>query len=75
MGLWKLVKAGDHAWLFDLENDLGEKANLSKKKPEVLKKLEKALEKCQSQMKPPAWPSKLNRRKMESDGVPYEINI
>ena len=75
MGLWKLVKAGDHAWLFDLENDLSEKTNLAKKKPEVLQKLEKALEKWQSQMKPPAWPSKSNRRKMQIDGVPYELNI
>jgi arylsulfatase A-like enzyme len=75
MGSWKLVKAGEHAWLFDLQNDLGEKTNLAKKKPEVLQKLEKALEKWQSQMKPPAWPSKSNRRKMQIDGVPYELNI
>ena len=75
MGSWKLVKAGDHAWLFDLKNDLGEKTNLAKKKPEVLRKLEKALEKWQSQMKPPAWPSKSNRRKILIDGVPYELNI
>ncbi len=28
-----------------------------------------------NQIKPPAWPSKPNRRKVDIDGVPYELNI
>ena len=75
LGNWKLVKAGEHSWLFDLEKDPGEKTNLAKEKPGILEKLEKALLQWQKEMKPPAWPSKPNRRKVEIDGVPWEMNI
>lgn len=74
-GKWKMVKAGAHTWLFDLSKDIGEKTNLSRKHPDTVEQLEKALKKWQSEMSPPAWPSKPNRRKIEVDGVPYEINI
>ncbi len=74
-GKWKLVKAGDHNWLFDLSKDIGEKSNLAKEHPDTVEKLEKALKKWQSEMSPPAWPSKPNRRKTMIDGVPYELNI
>ena len=75
LGKWKLVKAGEHSWLFDLEKDPGEKTNLAKQKPGILEKLEKALLQWQKEMKPPAWPSKPNRRKVEIDGVAWEMNI
>ena len=75
IGQWKLIRSGDHTWLFDLKNDIGETVNLAKKKAEVLKQMEKALKQWQSQMKPPAWPSKPNRRKVDIEGVPYELNI
>ena len=48
---------------------------LAKQKPEVVRKLEKTLNEWQSQMKPPAWPSKPNRPIVDIDGVPYELNI
>ena len=75
LGKWKLVKAGSHSWLFDLDKDIGETVNLAKEKPEILDKLEKALRQWQGGMKPPAWPSKPNRRKVDIDGVPWEMNI
>ena len=75
MGKWKLVKAGEHSWLFDLDKDIGETINLAEEKPQVLEKLEAALRRWQGEMKPPAWPSKPNRRKMEIDGIPWEMNI
>jgi arylsulfatase A-like enzyme len=75
MGRWKLIKTRDHAWLFDLENDIGESVNLAKKKPQILQRIENALRQWQSRMKPPAWPSKPNRRRVDIDGVPYELNI
>lgn len=75
LGDWKLIVAGDHEFLFDLNSDVGETKNLAQQEPEVLKRLERALNDWQSQMKPPAWPSKPNRRKVDIDGVPYEVNI
>ena len=75
LGPWKLVKAGDHTWLFDLDSDIGETTNLARQQPEVVKKLEQALEEWQNQMQPPAWPSKPTRRKVDVDGVTYELNI
>ncbi len=72
---WKLIVAGDHKFLFDLDSDIGETENLAGQKPEVVRKLDDALKEWQSQMKPPAWPSKPNRRKVDIDGVPYELNI
>jgi len=74
-GNWKLVKSYDNAWLFDLDNDIGESRNLANTKPELVEKLEKACQKWRSQMSKPAWPSKPNRRKVEVDGLIYEINI
>ncbi len=72
---WKLIIAGGHRFLFNLDNDIGETKNLAEQEPEVVKGLEQALGKWQRQMKPPAWPSKPNRRKVIIDGVPYELNI
>jgi arylsulfatase A-like enzyme len=75
MGDWKLIIAGEHRFLFNLRDDVGEKKNVANQEPKVLKQLEDALHGWQDQMKPPAWPSKPERREVEIDGVPYEINI
>jgi len=72
---WKLIIAGDHKFLFDLAGDVGESKNLAEQEPETVKRLEQALRQWQRQMKPPAWPSKPRRRKVDIDGVPYELNI
>jgi len=74
-GNWKLIIVGEHKFLFDLKNDIGETKNLVKQHPEMVQKLENILNQWQEQMKPPAWPSKPNRRKVNVDGVLYELNI
>jgi arylsulfatase A-like enzyme len=74
-GDWKLVKSHANAWLFDLSQDVGEKNNLAKSRPDIVEKLEQELGQWQSQMAKPAWPSKPNRRKTSVDGMMYETNI
>jgi len=74
-GQWKLIKSGDHIWLFDLEKDIGEAKNLVKVRPETAQRLEQTLNRWLEEMAPPAWPSKPNRRVVDIDGVPYELNI
>ena len=73
-GKWKMVKAGDHVWLFDLSTDVGETKNLADEHPKTLEHLEEALREWESGLKPPAWPSRQGRR-VEVDGVPYETHI
>ena len=72
---WKLIKSGKSRWLFDLSTDAGEKKNVINANPEKRKLLERLLDQWQSEMSPPAWPSKPQRRKVSIDGQPYEINI
>ncbi len=74
-GKWKLIKSGDHVWLFDLNSDIGETSNLAKSRPETVQRLENTLNQWLGEMEPPAWPSKPNRRVFKIDGVPYELNI
>lgn len=74
-GDWKLVKSYDNTWLFDLASDIGESRNLADAKPETVEQLEQAWQEWRSQMSKPAWPSKPNRRKVEVDGLEYEMNI
>ena len=74
-GDWKLVKSYDNTWLFNLASDIGESNNLAKTKPEIVEQLETLYHDWRSQMSEPAWPSKPNRRKIEVDGMLYELNI
>ncbi|MEE2947321.1 MAG: hypothetical protein VX392_03295, partial [Verrucomicrobiota bacterium] len=74
-GKWKLVQTHDHVWLFDLKDDIGETKNLAPTKPKILKAIQAKLNQWQGEMKPPAWPSKPNRRRVKIDGALYELNI
>ena len=74
-GNWKLVKSYDNTWLFDLARDIGESENLADSKPGIVVHLERAYREWRSGMSEPAWPSKPNRRKVEVDGLVYEMNI
>ena len=69
MGQWKMIVVGDHTFLFDLVKDIGETQNLAEQKPQVVRELQAALRAWQSQMKPPAWPSKPNRRIVDIAGA------
>lgn len=73
-GNWKLVRAGEHVWLFDLSKDVGEKTNVADKHPDVVQELMAAFAEWEKGMKPPAWPSR-STRTVEIDGVKYEIHI
>ena len=74
-GDWKLVKSYNNTWLFNLASDIGESNNLAKSKPEIVEQLETLYHEWRSRMNEPAWPSKPNRRKIEVDGMLYELNI
>ena len=74
-GDWKLVKSYDNTWLFHLASDIVESKNLAQSKPEIVEQLETLYHEWRSQMSEPAWPSKPNRRKVEVDGLVYEMNI
>ena len=74
-GDWKLIKSYDNTWLFHLASDISESNNLAKSKSEIAEQLETLYHEWRSHMNEPAWPSKPNRRKVEVDGLPYEMNI
>lgn len=61
---WKLIQAGSHVWLFDLAAD----------HPNVVSELQDALDAWESELAPPAWPSRSGGEAMV-DGVSYEIQI
>ena len=69
------MKSYDHAWLFDLSNDIGEKRNLVESHPEIVQQLEQEHARWKAGLPTPAWPSKPQRRKVPIDGVTYELNI
>ncbi len=74
-GNWKFVKSYGNTWLFDLASDIGESRNLASSKPGKVEQMEKLYQEWRSEMSKPAWPSKPNRRKVEVDGLVYEMNI
>lgn len=71
---WKLIQAGDHVWLFDLETEIGETTNLAEEHPEIVDELLQAFEAWESEMKAPAWPSRRGPD-VPVDGVIYELHI
>lgn len=73
-GSWKLIRAGNHVWLFDLKTDTGERANVAEDNPEVVADLLKAFDEWASEMRPPAWPSRRDDDTLV-DKVLYEIHI
>ena len=74
-GNWKLVKGGDHYWLFDLSKDLSERQNLASKYPKVLEQLKSELVKWEAQMKQPLWPCREAAGDWAVDGVKLKICI
>jgi arylsulfatase A-like enzyme len=68
-GNWKLVTMSGETGLFDLASDIGESRDLKAEKPDVVKELEKAFEKWNSQMVEPLWgrqtagPRRVNKKK------------
>ncbi len=54
-GAYKLVRMKEGDGLYDLANDVGEAKDLSKARPEILRKLAEAYEKWDAQLMAPAW--------------------
>jgi len=73
-GDWKMVIAGEHVWLFDLSDDIGETSNIAVEHPGIVKKLGEALANWESELPVPAWPSRPGNSQ-QIDGVTYEIHI
>jgi arylsulfatase A-like enzyme len=68
-GSWKLFKAGDNYWLFDLSKDVGEQKNLAAQLPKFVEELKKELVKWEAQMKEPLWPCRKPGGNWEVDGI------
>jgi len=68
-GNWKLFKARDHYWLYDLSNDIGEKKDLAAAHPEIVEQLKKEFDKWEAQMKEPLWPCRKPGGDWEFEGV------
>jgi arylsulfatase A-like enzyme len=68
-GNWKLYKAGERYWLFDLSKDLGEKQNLADRHPEIVEQLKKEFRNWEAQLKQPMWPCREAPGDWVVDGV------
>jgi arylsulfatase A-like enzyme len=62
-GNWKLVTMAGETGLYDLASDIGESRDLSTERSEVLKELQKAFNKWNSQMAEPLWRTQAAARK------------
>lgn len=73
-GRWKLVEFGDrHSWLFDLAKDLGEKHDVSRQHPEVVRELRAAFAQWSGQMAKPAWPARYREVTVNGVTVNWEL--
>lgn len=70
---YKLVQAGDHAWLFDLVSDPGETHDLAIEEPALVDELRAELRDWEQGVIAPAWPSAREKPAAVVDGVPYEL--
>ena len=71
-GNWRLFWNQRDTWLFDLNEDLGEAANLAGEKVEDLKSIYSEWESGTAE---PAWPARPGSRTVEVDGVLIDISI
>ena len=71
----KCERQPDYVWLFDIENDIGEKNNLAEEHADVVSELQEAYREWESTIKDPAWPPKPNHPTATIDGVEYRVNI
>ena len=55
-GKWKYIHGGKRTYLFDLDNDIGEKTNLLDKHPEIAKRLAQRLDDWSQTLTPPGLP-------------------
>ncbi len=52
-GRWKLLRGGEREYLYDLDQDLGEKHNLATQHPEIAARLREKLQQWSAELEPP----------------------
>jgi arylsulfatase A-like enzyme len=72
---WKLIKGGDHYWLFDLSKDMGERKNLAVEHPEIIEPLKKEFVQWSARMKKPLWSCRKPEQNWKVDGIQLELCI
>jgi arylsulfatase A-like enzyme len=73
-GKWKLVEFGDSlSALYDLSKALGEKNDLSRANPDVVRELRDAWRAWSSQMKPAAWPPRFRYATVNGTTLTWEL--
>jgi arylsulfatase A-like enzyme len=74
-GKWKMVEVPNHVWLFDLEEDIGERNNLAEQHPDVVRQLQREFRDWEATIKEPAWPPKARHPQETIDGVEYRVDV
>jgi arylsulfatase A-like enzyme len=75
-GKYKLVSAagGEHIWLYDLEQDIGEQNNLAAAMPGKVDEMKKLLDAWSATLAEPAWPSR-KESSWTKDGITFPVHI
>ena len=73
-GDWKLFSAGEHHWLYDLTDDIGEKENMAKKRPDLVREILAIHDQWNRQMIDPIWPAR-GIHPATVDGVNFKWHI
>ena len=73
-GDWKLFAAGEHYWLYDLSDDIAERENMVKKRPELVKEIIGLHDQWNRQMIDPIWPAR-GIHPATVDGVNFKWHI
>ncbi|HEY3951062.1 sulfatase-like hydrolase/transferase [Phenylobacterium sp.] len=60
-GSWKLVKAEDAYWLFDLSHDIGEHHDLATANPAKMKQMRAEFDAWSAQMATPQWEARIDK--------------
>jgi len=73
-GKWKLVEFGDtYSRLYDLSADVGEKADLSAKHPDVVSELRGMWKAWSDRMAKPAWPPRFREVTVNGETLNWEL--
>ena len=72
-GRWKLYRAEEHDFLFDLGSDLGERTNQASGQAGVVERLLGSMRRWESQMQPPRWTCEPAPHVWDVDGVRLKV--
>lgn len=74
-GNWKLFKAGENYFLYDLSKDIGELKDLSKQNPRIVEDLKGELKKWEQSASQPLWPCRKAEGDWKFEGISLNICI